>query len=49
MRFLRIVVPLIALAILTACGGGGGGSTPPPPPAALDSWDQMNWDEGEWI
>jgi len=48
-------VGTLLLIGLSACGGGGGGGStqtppppPPPPPAPSTTWDDMNWDEGQW-
>ncbi len=49
MKRLCILTVLVAAFGLGACGGGGGDSGPPPPPPIEDTWDQMSWDQGEWV
>ncbi len=46
LRYL-VVVPLIALGILSiiATGGGGSSSTSAPPPSGGSNWDEMVWDQ----
>jgi len=34
MNHLRVFLPFLMTAVLTACGGGGGGSSPAPDPVA---------------
>ena len=47
-RTSRLALLLVALALVltlsVACGPSG--SKPPPPD--LDTWDDMEWDEGVW-
>jgi predicted outer membrane repeat protein len=46
----RFSLVLAALLLgVNGCGGGGGDSAnPPPPPPPSSTWDDMNWEEGQW-
>lgn len=43
----RLFVLLFVIG-LNACGGGGGGSDSPDPTPVKNTWDEMNWDNGQW-
>jgi hypothetical protein len=50
-RLCKLLVGILAAAILAACHKGGGGasgnSTPTPTPPS-SNWDSMIWDQGKW-
>jgi hypothetical protein len=48
--FLSLIAGFALLALLAACGGGGGGGGGNnPPPASSSNWDQLIWDQGNWL
>ena len=40
-RWLVSVIVMLALGAISGCGGGSGDG-------GGDSWDEMQWDEGDW-
>lgn len=44
-RWLVSVIVMLALGAISGCGGGSGGGDGA---GAGDSWDEMQWDEGNW-
>jgi predicted small lipoprotein YifL len=42
-------VVFLGLLTLAACGGGGGGGGETPPSSTSSNWDQLVWDQGNWM
>jgi hypothetical protein len=54
---IRAIPVALVLLALVACGGGGGGGGESgggsggdtPPPATGSNWDQLIWNQGNWM
>ncbi len=50
-QMIYLVLFLMAILLLGACGGGSGGGDPATgvdDPAKSSQWDKMEWDKGQW-
>ena len=48
---MKLLLTLVFTLLLTSCGGGASEATPDDSGGDAETsstWDQMNWDEGQW-